>query len=92
MATWTLIENLKGPQGDDGPPGPPGPPGVVVSYHQATPAATWSITHGLGGRPDTVLILDESPAERVYTDVTYPDDQTVVIEWPTAVSGWAYIG
>jgi len=61
-------------------------------YHQTSPAATWTISHVLGGAPGVVLILDSAPNEQVYTDIKYPDDHTVVVEWPTAVSGWAYIG
>ena len=87
--TWTLIDNIRGPAG---PPGPPGPPGETYAHRQDVPAATWSVSHTLGGCPDVVLLLDDAPAERVFTDVSYPDDHTVTIEWPTAVAGWAYLG
>lgn len=75
-----------------GPQGPPGAPGgAVLAYRQTVPAATWIIQHDLGRKPPAVLLPDDSAGQPVWTDVTYPDDNTVTIEWPTAVSGWAYL-
>lgn len=71
--------------------GPAGPPGSSYSHQQTIPAATWTVQHNLHRKPAVVLFLDENPAEPVYTDVTYPDADTVVIEWPTAVAGWVEI-
>lgn len=73
-----------------GPQGPPGAPGGTYSHHQTTPAATWAVTHNLGRKPAVLLLPDDSPTQPVWTDVTYLDDNTLIIEWPAAVSGWAH--
>lgn len=77
--------------GPQGPPGPEGPSGGSFVYVQETPAATWTIHHGTNRKPLVSLILTESPNEPVYTDVKYPDNDTIVVEWPQAESGWAYL-
>lgn len=84
MPTWELVTNLRGPQG---PPGASVPP-----LHQTAPAATWTITHNLGFKPGVQLFTDDDGDQQVYTDVSYPDDNTVVIEWPSPTTGWAYVG
>jgi hypothetical protein len=66
-----------------------GPAPIIFS--QSVAAATWTITHNRGTKPDMVLVLDEDPLRAVYTDITYPDDNTAVVEWPTPVTGKAYI-
>jgi hypothetical protein len=75
-----------------------GAPALVVSgsnthitYTQASPAATWTWVHNLNCRPLIALFLDEDLTEPVYTDISYPDLNTAVIEWPSPVSGKAYI-
>lgn len=87
---WTRVGDVKGPKGDQGVPGPPG---VDASYRhrQAVPAAVWVVEHGLGGFPAPVLILDIEPGVPQYTDTTYPDERTMIIEWPEPVAGWAYV-
>lgn len=69
--------------------GPPGPSGAAFTFTQLAPAATWTIIHNLGRYPVFNLFLDEDPTSPVYTDITYPDDNTAVVEWPSAVSGRA---
>lgn len=69
-----------------GVPGPPGASGGTYSQ-QFTSAATWTVQHNLGSKPEIVLVIDD---ERVYAGVTYPDNNTAVVEWPSAQSGWAY--
>lgn len=85
------IEVLPVP-GPEGPPGTgvPGPPGGEYVHTQTSPAATWTVVHNLNTRPAMVLFLDTDPSEQVYTDVTYPDLNTAVVEWPTPVAGIAY--
>jgi hypothetical protein len=58
---------------------------------QSSAAATWTVTHNRGTKPPLVLELDSSPGERVYSDVTYPDLNHAVVEWPSAETGRAYI-
>lgn len=70
--------------------GPPGPAGGEYVHHQLVPAATWTVQHQLETCPAMVLFLDEDPFERIYTDVTYPDLNTAIVEWPTPVTGTAY--
>lgn len=62
-----------------------------IKYHQVVPAATWTISHDRNTKPDVLLLTDSDGDDRVYTDVSYPDDATIVIEWPSPTSGWAYI-
>lgn len=56
---------------------------------QPTPAATWTITHNLGAKPDFRLFTDADLTRPVFTDITYPDDNTAVVTWPSAESGRA---
>lgn len=72
-----------------GPRGAAGAAGGSYSYTQPTPAATWTITHNLGRYPVFNLFTAADPTEPVYTDITYPDNNTAVVEWPTAVAGRA---
>lgn len=73
-----------------GAPGPPGPPGDGgVSYQQSAPAATWTITHGLGRKPSSVTVWIGD--ELVDTTIETPDTATVVITFATPQSGRAEI-
>lgn len=65
--------------------------GARPSFHQATPAATWTWVHNLGGYPPIALFADDDPDEQCFTDITYTDANTVLIEWPAPTSGWAYV-
>lgn len=66
----------------------PSPPFI---HTQAVAAATWTILHNRGTKPDLVIILDSDPNTRAYTDVAYPDLNTAVVELPVAATGKAYI-
>jgi hypothetical protein len=77
--------------GPQGPQGPPGPPGAAFGFHQATPAATWTILHSLASKPSVVVLLDSDPTVPVVTDVFYPDLATVVLEFLSPESGYAYL-
>lgn len=73
-----------------GPPGPRGAAGGEIYTHtQSAAAATWTITHPLGRKPGsvTVWIADEL----VHTDIQAPDNQTVVITFPSPTSGYAQL-
>jgi len=75
-----------------GPTGPAGPPAAPPQHFVfSTPAATWTLNHGLGTYPPVVLLPSDSPTSPVYTDTTYPDANTVVLTWPTPTAGDAYI-
>jgi hypothetical protein len=72
-----------------GPMGPAGPPGGGASVHtQASPAATWSITHGLGRVPHAVTVY--IGGEQVFTDCQV-DATTVVLTFPSPMTGEAHV-
>lgn len=58
---------------------------------QSVPAATWTIIHNLGCKNMPTLITTSAPGEPQWTDVTFVDDDTMIVEWPVPESGWAYI-
>lgn len=60
------------------------------SYRQATPAATWSITHGLARPTEPVILLDGEPSRQVWADLEHPSSGTTVITFPEPVAGWAH--
>jgi hypothetical protein len=66
--------------------------GTVTARHvhvQSISSATWTISHGLFGRP-FVLVFD-SDDELIYTDVEWPSDDQVIISSPTPFTGSAYL-
>lgn len=74
-----------------GPPGASGAGVVSVPYRFSVPSATWTIEHNKNGKPAITLFLDSDPNEPVYTDVGYPDDSTIIVEWASPVTGYAYL-
>jgi len=74
-----------------GPQGPAGPAGASFVHTQTTPAATWTIVHNLNTVLSVVLLIDSIPGEPVFTDITYPDLNTVVVTWPSPETGKAYL-
>ena len=89
---------LIGPKGDTGtgstgPIGPPGPTGQAGDLHfvftQNTPANPWYVTHNLGKYP--VVTVVDSAETRVFTDVRYVDINNLIIDFPSAFSGQAYL-
>lgn len=92
VATQVIEVITPGPQGPPGPAGTGGgSSGAGFTYRQASAAATWIVAHNLNRWPDVVLLLDSDPLNRVWTDVHYIDGNTVSIEFPSPVTGWAYI-
>lgn len=73
-----------------GPTGVPGAPGGTFSHHQATPAATWTVTHALGRYAVPVLLLDDQPQRPVHADYDTPDPNTTTITLPAPATGWAH--
>lgn len=86
-----------GPQGDPGPTGPPGPPGpsggaaAAFVHNQLSPSATWTITHNLGMYPAGVVVVDSASTTVEGANITYPNDNTIVLSWLSAFAGIAYI-
>lgn len=75
-----------GPAGPTGPQGPPGASGGGYVHNQTEPAATWTVTHNLSKYPAVVILVSDAP---VFTDVTYPDLNTVSIQFPEPTVGIA---
>lgn len=70
--------------------GPAGPGGAGASFvhNQTTPAATWTITHGLGRIPFSVQLV--IGGFEVFTDCQI-DATHVVLTFPSSETGAAYI-
>lgn len=84
---WVDI-SLSGPPGPPGPAGPAGSGSANFRYVQSTPAAVWTIVHGLPFDPN-VTVVDSSGAQ-VEGDVVYVGN-TVVVTFSAAFSGNAYL-
>lgn len=85
--TWNDLVALADITGDDGADGADF---TGYMHDQTTPAATWTITHNLGTRPNFVVFLASDPDVLCYTDQSHPDLNTTVLEFPSAVTGKAY--
>lgn len=79
---------LVGPQGPQGATGPAG--GATFTYHQTSPAATWTVDHNLGRYAVPVLILDDEPERPVVSDYDTPSINRTVITLPAPATGFAY--
>ena len=94
--TWADIPS-EGPPGEPGPQGLQGiqgPPGTGVvggtfEYTQASPSATWVITHNMGYFP-AVSIVD-SAGELVEGTTVYTSANVVTLSFSAAFSGKAYL-
>jgi hypothetical protein len=70
--------------------GPPGPAGAgATEFTFATPAATWTIHHGLGRHP-TVQLIDTAGGQ-FDGDVEFPDLLTVVVTHAQPTAGTAQL-
>lgn len=73
-----------------GPAGPPG--GAGYTHHQATPAASWVIHHNQNRVVTPTIVLDTGGfGEVVYTDVEILDLDTITLDFPAPVTGYAYL-
>jgi hypothetical protein len=72
-----------------GPPGPPGPGGASYRHIQNTPAAVWTIVHGLGFWPNVTTV--DTAHTVVEGSTAYSDVNTVVITFSAPVAGEAYL-
>jgi hypothetical protein len=61
----------------------------VVVHEQAAPAAVWTIEHGLGTKPN-VLLVDET-GQQLLAEVHFSDDNTVVVIHGAPTTGIAYL-
>lgn len=58
-------------------------------FEQAVPATTWNITHDLGGFPSVTVV--DSAKTQVVGEVTYVDEENIVIEFASAFTGLAFL-
>lgn len=68
------------------PGAPSGGTSDAFVFVQATPAATWTITHPLGYKPSVTVLVG---GEEVEPDVAVPDTQVVVVTFSTPQAGEA---
>jgi len=59
-------------------------------YSQPVDSATWTIVHDLGRNPATVSTHDQFD-NTIFGDVSYPDINTVVITYSSAIAGHALL-
>lgn len=68
---------------------PDGPTTTYFSYVQATPSATWTITHNLGRNPSVnAFDTDDKP---ILGTVTYLSPNQVLVVFPAPIAGFAYL-
>jgi hypothetical protein len=93
VVTEEIIQVEIGTFGPQGPPGPAGPAGSTTSvfyvHNQATPSATWTIDHNLGGHPTAVV--QDSGGTTCEGNFAYPSINRLVITFSAAFSGVAYV-
>jgi hypothetical protein len=58
-------------------------------YEQAIPSSTWSIAHDLGGYPSVSVV--DSAKTQVVGEVTYIDEENIVVEFSSAFAGLAFL-
>lgn len=93
------LEDEPGPEGPAGPPGETGPrgePGTAggvqaLEFSFASPSTTWTINHNLETKAIEVNAFDFDGIEEKEGSVSYPDVNTVVVEWYFPESGIARI-
>ena len=74
------VAPIVGPRGPIGPPG-----GTGFSYVQTTPAASWPVVHNLGRHPYAVTLTVGT--SQFFTDVDFPDLNTVVLTFAAPTAG-----
>lgn len=58
-------------------------------FHISSPATTWEINHGFGYNPNATTI--DSSGSVIEGDISYPDENTIVIQFIGDTSGKAYL-
>lgn len=71
-----------------------GPRGVAASgafylHHQGVANTVWTISHGLGFKPNVTTI--DSIGQEVEGDVAYIDDNNLTVTFLAGISGEAYL-
>jgi phage baseplate assembly protein V len=85
-----LMDGGQGPGYTGGGGGVPNPAsGVAYAYAQTEPSQTWTVSHNLGFNP-AVTALD-SDGNQIEGDVSYPDANTVALNFSQPVSGSVFL-
>lgn len=86
----------KGDQGDQGQQGIQGPAGTSADptfysfvHEQQADSDTWTITHNLGYRP--AVSIQDYAKNGIEGDVDHIDVNSLVVNFNTGVSGYAYL-
>ena len=58
-------------------------------HTQASPAATWVITHALGGKPSITIV--DSAGTVVIGQIVYDSDTQITVNFTAPFSGFAYL-
>ena len=80
-------QGVQGVQGVQGTVGPQ--PNIFYTHTQPLPSATWTINHNLNGHP-TVVVLDSANTQ-CEGNISYTDNNTMVVTFSAAFSGIAYV-
>jgi hypothetical protein len=78
------IQGIQGIQGLIGPQ-----PNIFYTHTQSIPSNTWTIPHNLNGHP-TVVVLD-SAGTQCEGNISYTDNNIMVVTFSAAFSGIAYV-
>lgn len=62
---------------------------LTYTHTQASSSATWTITHNLNKKPSVTIV--DSAGTVVYGNVTYTNDNVLVVTFSAAFSGYAYL-
>lgn len=93
QAINTTLTAGQGPSGPPGPQGNPGPPGaggdLSLKYDVGVASNVWTIVHNLGKYPSVTTI--DSAGTEYSGAVSYPDANTVVVEFAAGFSGSALL-
>jgi hypothetical protein len=64
-------------------------PAVAFAYTQQTPSATWTIAHNLNFHPNVTVV--DSAGTIVEGEMTYVDQNNMILHFQSAFSGNAYL-
>lgn len=85
-STRIVTVSERGPQGAKGDKGDPG--GIYV-HEQATPSASWTVTHNLNAYPVPQIV--DSAGNTVEGDITYVSANTLTISFSSAFAGKIFL-
>lgn len=80
-----------GPIGPQGPMGPAGSATATYQHSQFSPSSTWNIAHSLGMYPAGVVVVDSAGTTVEGAEIDYVDLNNVILSWPSAFAGTAYL-